>query len=58
MVLHASQNSLVAVKPMQSSAGKASDNRLSTGMIIALTIAIVIPPTLLLGAILGYLAAQ
>ncbi len=56
--LDASQDSLVAVKPMQSSAGKASDNRLSTGMIIALTIAIVIPPTLLLGAILGYLAAQ
>lgn len=32
--------------------------RLSTGLIIALTIAIAVPPTLLLGAILGYLAAQ
>lgn len=31
---------------------------LSAGMIIALTIAIVVPPALLLGAILGYLAAQ
>ena len=33
-------------------------NRMGTGMIIALTIAIAVPPTLLLGAILGYLAAQ
>jgi hypothetical protein len=32
--------------------------RMSVGMIIALTIAIAVPPTLLLGAILGYLAAQ
>ncbi len=32
--------------------------QLSTGMIVALTIAIAVPPTLLLGAILGYLAAQ
>lgn len=31
-------------------------SRLSTGMVIALTIAIVLPPALLLGAILGYLA--
>lgn len=31
---------------------------MSSGMIIALTIAIAVPPTLLLGAILGYLAAQ
>lgn len=30
-------------------------NRISRGMAIALTIAIVLPPTLLLGAILGYL---
>lgn len=35
-----------------------SGNKLSSGMIIALTIAIAVPPTLLLGAILGYLAAQ
>lgn len=35
-----------------------SGSRLSTGMIIALTIAIAVPPTLLLGAILGYLAAH
>ena len=31
--------------------------RLSPGMLIALTIAIVVPPTLLLGAILGYVVA-
>ena len=31
---------------------------MSTGMMIALTLAIAVPPTLLLGAILGYLAAQ
>lgn len=36
----------------------ASSNRFSVGMIIALTVAIVIPPALLVGAILGYLAAQ
>lgn len=36
----------------------ATDLKLSTPMIIALTIAIAVPPTLLLGAILGYLAAQ
>lgn len=34
-----------------------SANKLSTAMIIALTIAIVVPPALLVGAILGYLAA-
>ena len=33
-------------------------SKLSTSLIIALTIAIAVPPTLLLGAILGYLAAQ
>jgi eukaryotic-like serine/threonine-protein kinase len=32
--------------------------RLSTGMIIALTVAICLPPALLIGAILGYIAAQ
>ncbi len=30
----------------------------STGLVIALTIAVVVPPALLLGAILGYLASQ
>lgn len=35
-----------------------SASKTSTGMIIALTIAIAVPPTLLIGAILGYLAAQ
>ncbi|MEO8270571.1 MAG: serine/threonine protein kinase, partial [Aureliella sp.] len=37
---------------------EANGSKLSTAMIIALTIAIAVPPTLLLGAILGYLAAQ
>ncbi len=35
-----------------------SSAAMSTGMIIALTIAVAVPPTLLFGAILGYLAAQ
>ncbi len=32
--------------------------RLSTGMVVALTVAICLPPALLIGAILGYLVAQ
>lgn len=36
----------------------ATSNGLSKGMLIALTIAIVVPPALLVGAILGYLASQ
>lgn len=32
--------------------------RLSTSMIVALTVAIVVPPALLVGAILGYIAAR
>lgn len=35
-----------------------SEHRLSTSMVIALTVAICLPPALLVGAILGYLAAQ
>lgn len=40
------------------SARIAERKRLSRGMIVALTIAIVVPPALLLGAILGYLATR
>ncbi len=36
----------------------AASRPMSIGMVIALTIAIAVPPTLLIGAILGYLAAQ
>ncbi len=35
-----------------------TQNQLSTGMIIALTVAVCLPPALLIGAILGYIAAQ
>ncbi len=53
-----SYGSLDSAKPTLLSKFDSSDSRMSTGMIIALTIAIAVPPTLLLGAILGYLAAQ
>ncbi|MCA9126813.1 MAG: serine/threonine protein kinase [Planctomycetales bacterium] len=37
---------------------EADPQRMSSTMLIALTVAIVVPPTLLLGAILGYLASR
>ena len=49
---------MVTAKPIGAPSHDTHEGRLSTGMIIALTIAIAVPPTLLLGAILGYLAAQ
>lgn len=36
----------------------AASNRMSTGMVIALTVAMVVPPALLLGAILGYIVSS
>ena len=51
--------SIVAPNPIQSpAAAPPASGRTSSGMIIALTLAIAIPPALLLGAILGYLAAR
>jgi serine/threonine protein kinase len=42
-----------SVSPTASSRGT-----FNTGLVIALTVAVVVPPALLIGAILGYLAAQ
>lgn len=54
----ASHESLVAATPVALTTHESNESHLSTGMIIALTIAVAVPPTLLLGAILGYLSAQ
>jgi len=53
-----SHTSLDLPQAMAGELPASSSQRMSVGMIIALTIAIAVPPTLLLGAILGYLAAQ
>jgi serine/threonine protein kinase len=53
-----SSSSLVMANPIAPELPDSPSHRMSVGMIIALTIAIAVPPTLLLGAILGYLAAQ
>jgi serine/threonine protein kinase len=62
-----SASSIIGSKPASSPAPSiaavtstvpSSDGRLSSSMVIALTLAIAIPPALLLGAILGYLAAR
>ena len=49
---------LPPIPPALAQPTQVATNKLSTAMVIALTIAIAIPPTLLVGAILGYLAAQ
>ncbi len=48
----------LAVTPPTPPFAPSTSGRLRIGMVIALTIAIVVPPALLVGAILGYLAAQ
>ena len=47
-------DSSVSQHPLSSN--RLSSNRLSSQMLIALTVAVILPPALLLGAILGYLA--
>lgn len=49
---------LPAIPPAIAQPTAVAANKLSTAMVIALTIAIAVPPALLIGAILGYLAAQ
>ncbi len=48
-------SSATAVRELGKTTSAGARDRLSTSMVVALTIAIVVPPTLLIGAIIGYL---